>query len=65
MESGTAASSDLLVNFPISTQREWQIGWTAPNPLTATSKFWLDQTTGKVYERVDGDLVATGITGTI
>jgi len=64
-ESGTAPSTDLLESQPISTQAEWQIGWTPPNPLTATSRYWYDGTTGIVYERVDGDLIVVGITGDV
>lgn len=64
-EDGTPPSSDLLTLQPISPQAEWQIGWTSPNPLTATSKYWLDQTTGIVYVRTDGILVVDGtLTGT-
>lgn len=64
-EDGVAPSSDLLTLQPISPQAEWQIGWTAPNPLLATSKYWLDQTTGIVYIRTDGILVVdTILTGT-
>lgn len=63
-EDSEAPDTDLLTLQPISAQAEWQIGWTDPNPLTATSRYWLDQTTGKVYLRVAGTLVAEGITGT-
>jgi len=63
-EDATAPSSDLLVIQPISTQAEWQIGYKAPNPLTATSRFWLDQSTGKVYARASTGTTRTGITGT-
>jgi hypothetical protein len=63
-EDDTPPSTDLLTMQPISTQAEWQIGWSDPNPLNATSKYWLDQTTGIVYERVSGTLVAEAITGT-
>jgi hypothetical protein len=62
-ESGSSPSADLLVSQPMSTQREWQVGYTAPNPLTVTARFWLDRNTGKVYSRVVGNLIATGITG--
>jgi len=62
-EDGTPPAAGLLTLQPISTQAEWQIGWTPP-PATASSKYWLDQTTGTVYERVAGTLVAEGITGT-
>lgn len=64
-EDGTAPSSDLLQLQPISTQAQWQIGWQDPNPLgTVSSKYWLDQSTGKVYKRQDGVLIADPITGT-
>ncbi len=62
-EDDTPPSEDLLTLQPISSQAEWQIGWTPP-PSTATARYWLDQTTGIVYERVAGTLVAEGITGT-
>jgi hypothetical protein len=64
-EDSTPPSSDLLTLSPISPQAEWQIGWRPADPLTATSKYWLDQNTGKVYLRTDGALIAVGITGTI
>ena len=63
-EDTVAPDSDLLTLQPLSTQKEWQIGWTSPNPLTVSSLYWLDQTTGKVYVRTDGTLVKEGITGT-
>lgn len=64
-EDSVAPDSDLLDSEGnISGTKEWQIGWTSPNPLTVTSHFWLDQSTGTVYERTDGALVAEGITGT-
>lgn len=64
-ESGSAPSSDLLVAREVSTQAEWQVGWAAPNPLNATARYWLDQSTGKVYRRSDGTLIASGVTGTV
>lgn len=64
-EDSTAPDSDLLTLQPISPQAEWQIGWTPPNPLTASSKYWLDQNTGIVYIREGGTLVIDGtLTGT-
>jgi hypothetical protein len=63
-EDSTPPSEDLLTMQPISTQAEWQIGWADPNPLTATSKYWLNQSTGKVFIRASGALVADPITGT-
>jgi len=50
-EDTTPPSADLLSLSVISPQAEWQIGWQPPNPLTATSKYWLDQNTGIVYRR--------------
>lgn len=64
-EDSTPPSSDLLTLQPISSQAEWQIGWTPPTVVTPTSKYWLDQSTGKVYIRVDGALIFTGITGDV
>lgn len=63
-EAGSAPSADLLVSIPISTQKEWQIGWTPP-PAVATSLYWLDQSTGKSYGRTDGGFIAEGITGDV
>jgi hypothetical protein len=63
-EDSTPPSTDLLTIQPISTQAEWQIGWSNPNPLSATSRYFLDQSTGRVYIREAGTLVAEGITGT-
>jgi hypothetical protein len=64
-EDGVAPDTDLLTLQPISTQAEWQIGWTPPNPLQATSRYWLNQTTGIVYVRTNGILVVdTTLTGT-
>lgn len=68
-EDTTAPDGDLLGLQPLSEQSEWQIGWNQPGAITAsttaTSRYWLDQTTGKVYVRTGGALVFTGITGTI
>jgi hypothetical protein len=50
-EDTVAPDTDLLVQRDIHTQSEWQIGWKAPDPLSATSKYWLDQETGIVYVR--------------
>jgi hypothetical protein len=63
-EDDTAPDADLLVTAPISSQAEWQVGWKSPNPLLATSRYWLDQSTGIVYTRSEGALVKEGITGT-
>lgn len=64
---GSAPSADLLTVQPISSQREWQIGWTpATTPTTApTAKYWLNQTTGKVYAISEGSTLVSGITGDI
>ena len=60
-EDTVAPDPDLIPSAPINPQAEWQIGWTPPDPLTATSKYWLDQTTGVVYTRQDdGTYVAGG-----
>jgi len=61
-ESGTSPSADLLVTQPISSQREWQVGWAPPNPLAATARYWLDQSSGDVYELTDGATIVDGIT---
>lgn len=62
-ESGSAPSSDIISDRPVNTQREWQVGWTVPDASTVSAKYWLDQSTGIVYGRVEGALVAS-ITGT-
>ena len=61
---GSSASDDLLTSVPMSTQKEWQIGWTDPNPLILAARYWLNQTTGKVFARQDGTLISDEITGT-
>jgi hypothetical protein len=64
-EDAVAPSSDLLSLRPISPQAEWQVGWTAPNPLLATAKYWLNQSTGAVSLRTTGIIVVDGtLTGT-
>jgi len=63
-EDASAPDPDLIPSVPISTQPEWQIGWTPPDPLEASSKFWLDQTTGIVYERNDDTATLVAVTGT-
>lgn len=55
--------SGILGLQPLSTQLEWQLGWTPP-PAVASSRYWLDQSTGKAYERVNGTLLVEDITGT-
>lgn len=64
-EDGVAPSGDLLELQDISPQKEWQVGWSAPNPLSATSEAWYDGTTGKVYKRTAGSLlIEDTLTGT-
>ena len=64
-EDSTAPSDDLLLLQEISGQPEWQVGWRAPNRAKVTSRYWFDNTSGKVYVRTGGALLFTGITGTI
>jgi hypothetical protein len=64
-EDDTPPSNDLLTAHNISTTAEWQIGWTPPTVVTPVSRYWLDQSTGIVYERVGGTLVVSGISGAI
>lgn len=64
-EDSASPDPDLLTMVGISTQAEWQIGWTTPNPLNATSRYWYDMSTGKVYERDLGDELVASITGTV
>jgi len=63
-EDSVAPSTNLLTLQKISPQREWQVGWRPPDPLKATSVYWLDQTTNKVYIRDVTTGVARLITGT-
>lgn len=65
-EDQSSPNPDLLPSDGnISTQPEWQIGWKAPDPLKATSKFWIDQSTGQVYTRnADNTLTLYSVTGT-
>jgi hypothetical protein len=59
-EDTSAPDPDLLKSQPISTQPEWQLGWTPPDPLKVSSKYYLDQTTGIVYEQQpDGTYLPT------
>lgn len=61
-----APDPDLIPTAPISPQAEWQLGWEPPDPLQATSKYFLDQNTGDVYERQpDGTYVLKGAAGTL
>lgn len=64
-EDTTAPDADLIPTRDISPQAEWQLGWTPPDPLKATSKYWLDQSTGKVYLRDDEANTLIDITGTV
>jgi hypothetical protein len=50
-EDSEAPDEDLIPSAPISTQAEWQVGWVPPDPIIVSSKYWVDQTTGKVYQR--------------
>lgn len=63
-EDTSSPDADLIPSVNISTQPEWQIGWEPPDPIQATSKYWLDQNTGIVYIRDDDTLAPlTGVTG--
>lgn len=62
-EDSSAPDPTLIPSHPISPQPEWQLGWTPPDPLKASSKFWLDQDTGKVYTRVDSIGTLVPVTG--
>lgn len=64
-EDTSPADDSLIPSRPIlSNNQEWQIGWHAPDPLTVTARYWLDQSTGTVYSRVTGAVVAVGVTAT-
>ena len=63
-EDASAPDPNLIPSVPVSTQPEWQLGWTPPDPSKATSKFWLDQTTGKVWVRDDTTGTLVPVTGT-
>lgn len=65
-EDASSPNPDLLPSDGnISTQPEWQIGWKAPDPSKATSRFWIDQSTGQVYTRnADNTLTLYSVTGT-
>ena len=63
-EDSSAPDPSLIQSSPISPQPEWQLGWTPPDPLKATSKFWLDQSTGKVYVRDADTGTLVPVTGT-
>lgn len=64
-DDATAPSTDLIDAKPISPQPEWQVGWSPPDPLKATSKYWLDQSTGQVYRRDDDTFTLIAITGSV
>jgi hypothetical protein len=61
-EDTVAAAEDIIDAVNISTQAEWQIGYTPPDPIATTAKYYLDQTTGIVYFRSDTD-AQTGLSG--
>jgi hypothetical protein len=61
--SGSAPSDSLLDSLEISPQAEWQVGWTSPDVVRPRSRYWLNQTTGKVYIR-NGYGTVKPITGT-
>lgn len=63
-EDASAPNPDLLVSHNVSTQPEWQLGWTPPDPVKASSKYWLDQSTGKVYTRNDTTGALVQVVGT-
>jgi len=63
-EDGSEPSGDLLTLEPISTQLEWQIGWTPP-VAGATAMHWADQNTGIVYDLETGAVLFDTITGTV
>lgn len=70
-EDGTGPSTDLMRLTDISPQSEWQVGWTPPDVVNATSKYWLDQNTGIVYQQthdeplIEGPAVGDAATDTI
>jgi hypothetical protein len=63
-EDSSAPDPALIPSHPISPQPEWQLGWTPPDPLKASSLYWYDGTTGKVYKRVDSNGTLVPVTGT-
>jgi hypothetical protein len=63
-EDASAPDVSLIPSHNVSTQPEWQLGWAPPNPLKASSLYWLDQATGKVYTRNDTNGTLTPVTGT-
>lgn len=63
-EDASSPDSNLIPSRPISTQPEWQLGWTPPDPTKAVAKKWLNQTTGQVYVRDDTTGTLVGVTGT-
>lgn len=63
-EDSVAASTDLIASKPINVAKEWEVGYTPP-PIDATALHWLDQTNGAVYDRVGGEVIVTGATGTV
>lgn len=62
-EDATAPNPDLIPSQPVSTQPEWQIGWAPPDITKVAANKWLDQSTGKVYERSDNGATLVPVTG--
>lgn len=63
-EDTVAPDADLIPTRPISPQAEWQVGWSAPDVVNASARYWLDQNTGEVYERNESLVTDPGaITG--
>lgn len=63
-EDATAPDPNLIPSKPVSTQPEWQLGWTPPDLTKVTAKQWLDQSTGKVWVRGDNGATLVPVTGT-
>lgn len=54
-DDDSAPDAELIATAPLSLQLEWQIGWEDPNPLSTSSRYFLNQTTGIAYYRDDDD----------
>lgn len=63
-EDATSPDADLIPTQELSPQAEWQLGWTPPDPVKASSRYWLDQNSGIVYYRDDDILVPVSATVT-
>jgi hypothetical protein len=65
-EDASSPDPDLIPSDGnISTQPEWQVGWQSPDPLKASSRFWIDQSTGQVWVRNDDNTTSLySVTGT-